>query len=192
MINKIIFLLAVLPSLAFAEYGGADKYPVQTKTGGSYIVSATSINFTQDYDALNKAEYSAISLSIKCGCEVTLTSPVVKFKTEWKAASSAKSSSSASSKAASSSSAKSSASSSSVPKTAYIEWQEPSFEQNIDSYIIRQKNLKDKNFVIHYIKAPANKFYIDESKGLILFIASQAVGGMTSDYVSITAKQVII
>ena len=187
----LILLLLSFNTLA-ADYGGADKYPVQTKTGGSYIVAADSVSYKQDYDTLAKAEYSAISLSIKCGCEVTLTSPIVKFKTEWKSASSAKTSSSSSSKASSSSSAKSSDSSSNAPKTTYIEWQEPSFEQNIDSYIIRQKNLKDKNFVIHYVKAPANRFYIDESKGLILFIASQAVGGMTSDYVSITAKKVII
>lgn len=186
----LILLLLSFNTLA-ADYGGADKYPVQTKTGGSYIVAADSVSYKQDYDTLAKAEYSAISLSIKCGCEVTLTSPIVKFKTEWKAASSS------SSKAASSASSKSfskaaSSSSSSAPKTTYIEWQEPPFEQNIDSYIIRQKNLKDKNFVIHYVKAPANRFYLDESKGLILFIASQAVGGMTSDYVSITAKKVII
>lgn len=177
---KIFILLILLfAKAAFgADYGGADKYPIQTKTGGSYILSAGGVDVSPTYDLQARAESAAIALSLKCGCEVSIRQPVLKYKTEWRKASSS-----------SSSSASSSSSSSRVATSGYIEWQAPTQREDgsaLESVVAYHVIYEEKDILVSGDKTKLN---VSRPSGVAL-IAAQDSSGLISNYVQANVKAV--
>jgi len=182
---KIFILpLMLFASVVFAaDYGGADKYPVQTKTGGSYIVSAGGVAVSPTYDLQARAESAASALSLKCGCVVTVTQPILTYNTEWRKSATSSSSSKASSGAASSSS------SSRVATSGYIEWERPTKREDgssLDKVIAYHIIFEDKSFSVLGDKT---KLALNKPSGTAL-IAAQDSTGVMSNYATINIKAV--
>ncbi len=210
---KICLIAFILcPLFAYgADYGGADKYPVQTKTGGSYFLVVAGADI-QSYDLQAKAEYAASQLSLKCACEVSIRQPTIKYSTIYKSntpttssskssvASSARSSSASSKSSVVSSSAISSNKSSVVAqsnfKNGYIEW-EPQ-HQRIDSsaveiqfFIVWQLSHKDQStYQFTTLPASARSYDVNPMNGYLL-IAAQDFSGIRSDFIPIYAREKI-
>ena len=180
--------ILLIPSIVFAaDYGGADKYPVQTKTGGSYILSVGGVDVSPTYDLQARAESAAIALSLKCGCEVSIRQPVLKYRTEWRNTSSSSSPSSA--KSSSSSSAASSSSSSRVATSGYIEWQAPTQREDgsaLESVVAYHVIYEEKDILVSGDKT---KLALNKPSGTAL-IAAQDSTGVMSNYVQANVKAV--
>lgn len=180
---KIFILLILLfAQAAFgADYGGADKYPIQTKTGGSYILSAGGVDVVPTYDLQARAESAAIALSLKCGCEVSIRQPTLKYKTEWRKASSSLSSSS--------SSVSSSSSSSRVATSGFIEWQAPTQREDgsvLESVAAYHVVFEEKQILVSGDKT---KLSLSKPSGVAL-IAAQDQNGLISNFAQANVKAV--
>lgn len=174
--------ILLIPSIVFAaDYGGADKYPVQTKTGGSYILSVTGVDVAPTYDLQARAESAAIALSLKCGCEVSIRQPTLKYKTEWRKASSSSSSSS--------SSVSSSSSSSRIATSGYIEWQAPTHREDgslLESVAAYHVVFEEKQILVSGEKT---KLALSKPSGVAL-IAAQDSNGLISNFAQANVKAV--
>lgn len=177
---KILHLcILLITSIVFAaDYGGADKYPVQTKTGGSYILSAGGVDVSPTYDLQARAESAAIALSLKCGCEVSIRQPVLKYKTEWRKASSS-----------SSSGVSISSSSSRVATSGYIEWQAPTHREDgssLESVAAYHVVFEEKQILVAGDKT---RLSLSKSSGTAL-IAAQDQNGLISNFAQANVKAV--
>jgi len=183
-----IFLIAFIlcPLFAYgAEYGGANKYPVQTKTGGIYVLVVDSVDISPSYDLQARAESAAIALSLKCGCEVSIKQPVLKYRTEWRNTSSSSSAKSSSS----SSSAASSSSSSRIATSGYIEWQAPTQREDgspLESVAAYHVVFEEKQILVAGDKT---KLALNKTSGVAL-IAAQDSTGVMSNYAQANVKAV--
>ena len=186
--KNILLLVVALSANAFAvDYGGADKYPVQSVTGGSYILMVNGVDIDPSYDLQAKAISAASLLSIKCGCLVSIRQPTIKYSTEWRV--SVKSSSSSSSKSSAPSSAPSS--SSSIKTMSYVEWARPT--QRVDSSELRENEIS--NYILKQpeslvsIPPAQTRAVVDESKGLPVSIAVIDTLGNASDFINLNIKK---
>jgi len=179
---KIFILpLMLFASVVFAaDYGGADRYPVQTKTGGSYIVSAGGVAVSPTYDLQARAESAASALSLKCGCVVTVTQPILTYNTEWRKSATSSSSSKSSSSATSSSR---------VATSGYIEWERPTKREDgssLDKVLAYHIIFEEKSFLVSGDKT---KLALNKPIGTAL-IAAQDSTGVMSNYVQANVKAV--
>lgn len=186
-----IFILSILllATVVFAaDYGGADKYPIQTRTGGSYILSVSGVDISPTYDLQARADAAAVMLSLKCGCEVSVRQPVLKYSTEWRKVSSS-SSSVKSSSSSTAISASSSYSSSRVSTSGYIEWQAPTQREDgsaLESVAVYHVIFEENKILVSGDKTKLN---VDKPTGVAL-IAAQDSGGLLSSYAQATVKAV--
>lgn len=182
-----IFILSTMlfASVVFAaDYGGADKYPIQQKTGGSYILSVGGVDVSPSYDLQARAESAAIARSLKCGCEVLIRQPVLKYRTEWR-----NTSSSSSAKSSSSSRPASSSSSSRVATSGYIEWQAPTQREDgssLESVAAYHVVFEEKQLLVAGDKT---KLALSKPSGVAL-IAAQDSSGLISNYAQANVKAV--
>jgi hypothetical protein len=186
-----------------ADFGGADKQPFITRTGGTWIVTSPCLAEPQSFSTLQRADEVALYESLKCADkDIEVKQPTYKIKTAWRAApsaSSSKSSAVASSKASSSvtvssaipkSSSSKSASSRPAVIAGVIKWTDPQFREDgkplgpAMAYHIRQKLPEDPSWTYYEVAGDVNEFKIDPKKGEVL-IAFQDRNGIFSDFVPI-------